>query len=155
MLIVTLVLVQNEGKTLLIQEAQAWCRGSWCIPGGRLEPGESVAAAAVREAREESGIEVRLSGLLHVEQRLPEPGGLPARLRLVFQGEAIGGALKTVPDEHSLGAAWFERDAIAGLDLRSLVVQRVVALAETKPLLPLSNLHVLSDRERELERRSR
>lgn len=150
-----MVLVQNEGKTLLIQEEQAWCRGSWCIPGGRLEPGESVAEAAVREAREESGIEVRLKGLLHVEQRLPEVGGLPGRLRLVFQGEAIGGALKTVPDEHSLRSAWFDRAEIATLDLRSLVVQRVLDLVETKPLLPMSALHVLSDRERELERRTR
>ena len=157
MLIVTLVWVQNADKTLLIQEAQPFCRGRWSLPGGRREPGESIEAAAVREAREEAGVDVRLLGLVHVEQRLQDAGGLPDRLRFVFQGEIIGGALKQSADEHSLRAAWFTLAEIDALDLRSPVVPRLLqrADAQRSRLLPLDALHVLTDEESAHEQRGR
>ena len=157
MLIVTLVWVQNEGKTLLIQEAQPFCRGRWSMPGGRREPGESIVDAAVREAREEAGVHVRLLGLAHVEERLHDASGLPDRLRFVFQGEIIGGALKQSADEHSLRAALFTLAEIDALDLRSPVVPRLLQRADAQrpAVLPLDALHVLTEQESVHEQRGR
>jgi 8-oxo-dGTP diphosphatase len=152
MFIVALVLVQQDGKTLLIQEAKPLYRGRWHLPGGRLEPGELLAEAAVREVQEESGIEVRLDGLLCIDQLKADGGGTPNRLRFLFKAEAIGGALKTAADEHSLQARWFERGQIDALDLRGPLVQRAVALVDAgAPLLPLSSLHLVSPEERQSE----
>jgi 8-oxo-dGTP diphosphatase len=152
MFIVSLVLVQNDGKTLLIKEAKPLYRGRWHLPGGRLEHRELLATAAVREVREESGIEVRLQGLLCIDQLMADDASTPDRLRFVFKAQAEGGALKTAADEHSLQARWFERSAIAGLDLRSALVERAVTLAESgAPLLPLSSLQLVTSEERQRE----
>lgn len=156
MLIVTLVWVQNADKTLLIQEAQPFCRGQWSMPGGRREPGEAIEQAAIREAREEAGVDVRLSGLVHIDQRLRDAGGLPDRLRFVFRAEVIGGDLKHTADEHSLRAAWFTLAEIEALDLRSPVIPRLVQRAAARPaLLPLDALSVITDEESAHEQRGR
>jgi ADP-ribose pyrophosphatase YjhB (NUDIX family) len=154
MYIVALVLVQQEGKTLLIQEAKQAYRGRWSLPGGRLETRELLADAAVREVREESGIEVRLQGLLCIDQLLADADDIPNRLRFVFKAEAVGGELKREADEHSLQAGWFAREEIAQLDLRVQLVERAVEIAGCgQPLLPLSALHWVSTEERRRELR--
>ena len=152
MFVVALVLVQQAGKTLLIQEAKPLYRGRWHLPGGRIEAGELLVQAAEREVREESGIEVRIAGLLCIDQLLADRSGTPNRLRFVFKAEPIGGALKTTEDEHSLQARWCDRAEIAQLDLRGPLAERAAALAETgAPLLPLSSLQLITSEERARE----
>ncbi|MFN3229093.1 MAG: NUDIX hydrolase [Asticcacaulis sp.] len=53
-------------EVLLIRRANPPKAGSWSIPGGRIQPGEAVAAAALRELTEETGVSARLIGLLDV-----------------------------------------------------------------------------------------
>jgi ADP-ribose pyrophosphatase YjhB (NUDIX family) len=53
---VNVVVVNEAGEILLIRRTD---NDNWAIPGGAIDLGESVAQAAVRETREESGIEVR------------------------------------------------------------------------------------------------
>jgi len=50
--------VVKEGQVLLVRRANAPNQGQWSIPGGTVELGETLAQAAVREVREECGIEV-------------------------------------------------------------------------------------------------
>lgn len=154
MFIVALVLVQQDERTLLIQEAKPAYHGRWFLPGGRLETRELLADAAVREVREESGIEVRLSGLMCIDQLLGDAADIPNRLRFVFKAEAVGGTLKRAPDEHSLQAGWFTRSEVAALDLRGDLVERAIAHASRDPvLLPLSSLHLVTSAERRRELR--
>jgi len=59
----SVVVRDTGGSLLLVRRADD---GTWCLPGGRLEPGESWAACAVRECKEETGLTVSLSGLFGV-----------------------------------------------------------------------------------------
>lgn len=70
-------------------------RSFWCFPGGGLEPGETVAAAAVREAEEETGLRVALEGVCHVQDR-PDVDTVD----VFYTARILGGtaALGTDPD---------------------------------------------------------
>jgi 8-oxo-dGTP pyrophosphatase MutT (NUDIX family) len=50
----------STGKFLLVQEFGA---SGWWLPGGRIDPGEDFARAAVRECQEEAGVLVELTGV--------------------------------------------------------------------------------------------
>jgi len=66
-------LVRKGDSILLVRQAPGHSlQGQWTIPWGRLEAGESPAAAALRETREEGGIQAEVEGLLGV-QELPAP----------------------------------------------------------------------------------
>lgn len=60
---VGVIILDKEGRILL--EKRSDC-GFWGIPGGSVEPGESVAQTAVREIKEETGLTVRVTGLFGV-----------------------------------------------------------------------------------------
>ena len=51
--------VVHEGAVLLVRRGRAPSRGVWAVPGGRIELGETLAEAAEREVREETGVQVR------------------------------------------------------------------------------------------------
>lgn len=53
-------------EVLLIRRGTPPRQGEWSLPGGRIEPGERAIDAALRELREETGVEARLLGLIDV-----------------------------------------------------------------------------------------
>ena len=55
---------------LLIRRARAPFEGHWSIPGGKVEFGETLEDALVREVREETGVEIALTGLIGVYQSI-------------------------------------------------------------------------------------
>jgi 8-oxo-dGTP diphosphatase len=63
---VGIVCFNDAGEVLLIQRGTPPRLGEWSIPGGRLEWGETTKAAALRELREETGVEAELLGLIDV-----------------------------------------------------------------------------------------
>jgi 8-oxo-dGTP diphosphatase len=65
--------VRSADRILLVRQAPGHSlQGQWTIPWGRLEAGESPAAAVAREVREEGGVRAEVEGLLGV-QELPQP----------------------------------------------------------------------------------
>lgn len=54
----TLVYVRRDGRTLMLRKARGHQRGKWNGLGGKAEPGEMPEACAIREVREESGLEI-------------------------------------------------------------------------------------------------
>ncbi|MEP0841478.1 MAG: NUDIX domain-containing protein [Phycisphaerae bacterium] len=76
--------IEREGKLLAIRRAAGVVAGgSWCLPGGAVQPGESPAEAVVREVREEVGLQVRADRRLWQWTR---PDGL---LRLTWWGAIL------------------------------------------------------------------
>jgi len=62
-------------SVLLIRRGTPPRQGEWSLPGGRIEPGERAVDAALRELREETGIEAEITGLIDVVDGLfPEAG---------------------------------------------------------------------------------
>eukprot|EP01091_Cochliopodium_minus_P004928 TRINITY_DN14835_c0_g1_i1.p1 TRINITY_DN14835_c0_g1~~TRINITY_DN14835_c0_g1_i1.p1 ORF type:complete len:160 (-),score=47.58 TRINITY_DN14835_c0_g1_i1:54-533(-) len=99
----SLVVVRNKkGEFLLVDESKN--RGYW-LPGGRVEGTETFDEAAIRETKEEAGIDVKLLGVLRV-QRTPSKNS--ARIRYIYLAEPIdeNQQPKSVPDKESNGAQW-------------------------------------------------
>ncbi|KAI8470388.1 MAG: hypothetical protein J3K34DRAFT_260467 [Monoraphidium minutum] len=143
-----------DGKFLVVQEFAG--QGFW-VPGGGADAGESLTAAAAREAREEAGVEIAPRGVCCFEAHR---GG--AWRRAIFYAEPIGAdadaprgpgapppdcslpaprdSPKTVPDFESAGACWASSRQLAGpgLRVRSAAemawVQEVAAGFEPGPL---------------------
>lgn len=79
----------DQGRILVFRRTDDNC---WGLPGGWLEPNESPAEAAVREAREETGIEVRVVELLDVFTRSASAeDGLQGAVAAVYLCEPVGG----------------------------------------------------------------
>ena len=123
--IVGAVLVNSKNEVLFIQEAKPSCRGTWCLPAGRVEPNETLIDAVKREVLEESGLVFQPSGLICVEENTGQ------YIRIFFAGDVTGGSLKTTAeaDAESLQAAWIED--FQSVRLRTRDILRVIDLART------------------------
>lgn len=128
-----LTIVHHDGRFLAIRERKG--SQGWYAPAGRLEAGETVEQAAVRETMEEAGVLVQPTALLLLEQQwLPsdEPGhGLRAWMRFVLTARVVGGtAPKTFADQHSLEARWLTLGELERLPLRHREVLDLFALSQ-------------------------
>lgn len=63
------IVFNTYGQVLLIRRNQAPAMGLWSIPGGKLEPGESLVESCRREFREETGLEVEIKAIVAVVER--------------------------------------------------------------------------------------
>jgi phosphatase NudJ len=133
----SLVVVQLGRRYLVVREASRGQR--WYLPAGRVEHGETFADAARRETLEESGIEVKLDGILKVEHS-PVPGG--ARMRIIFVGRPISDKPpKRVPDDESLEARWVTLEELERLELRGSEVRDLFhAVEDGAPIAPMTLL---------------
>jgi len=88
------VIIENKGKILLTKRAVPPFLGKWVLPGGKVDYGETVERAAVREAKEETGLKIRLKEILGVYS---DPKRDPRRhtVSTAFLAEVAGGELKT------------------------------------------------------------
>jgi 8-oxo-dGTP diphosphatase len=95
------VIKDRSGRLLLIKRGHAPGKGLWSIPGGRVEAGESDAAALVREVREETGLVVAPGRLLGSVRRPAGGGVLDIR---DYAADVTGGTL--VPGDDADDAVW-------------------------------------------------
>lgn len=100
-------LVVRHGKVLLLRRAVEPFYGEWDIPGGFCEEDEHPALAAVREVREETGLDIELTDLfgLWVDQYRDHH-----TLNVFYLARPLGGRLRL--NAESSGAAWFAPDAL-------------------------------------------
>ncbi|MDD5431108.1 MAG: NUDIX domain-containing protein [Candidatus Pacebacteria bacterium] len=73
------VIVNNEGKVLILRESQEYKGGTnigkYGFPGGKVEPGESLQEALIRESKEECGLEIEVGEPFFVSEWRPEING--------------------------------------------------------------------------------
>jgi len=109
--VVAAVIVEHEGRVLLQQRAMGPRSGFWTFPGGFLEVGETPEQGAVRETKEEAGLDVELGPLQGVYTR-PKQG----IVLVVYAGTATTGDA-IVADAESLAVRWCRIDEIPWGDL--------------------------------------
>lgn len=117
-----------EGSRVLLAHWNEHGRSGWTLPGGGLEPGESPAAAARREIREETGFTAELQAVLGVDSCIvpgpqrPVPASGPLQyLRIVYRARVTGGTLSNELDGSTDRAEWFELDEVSCLARVDLV----------------------------------
>jgi 8-oxo-dGTP pyrophosphatase MutT (NUDIX family) len=124
--------VVQDGKILLVPHYDTGAGPvQWNIPGGRVNFGESVYAAACREFQEETGLQAEITGLMEVSEVL-----LPERpyhsITITFRGRITGGMLRSEPD-HRFGdkmPGWFSVQELRGLALHPKeVIHKALATA--------------------------
>lgn len=111
-------IIISRGQVVLIKRGKPPLMGEWSIPGGMLELGETLRDGAEREAREETGIEVRATELLGVFERVvpDEAGRTKYHYVLVdFLCEVVSGELCAGHD--ACDARWFTPEEVAALPL--------------------------------------
>ena len=109
-------IVIEDGRILLLNQDTGAGR-SWSLPGGKVEDGETLAGALVREMREETGLDVEPGRLLYVCDFLPGDG--THVVHLTFEACRVGGTAG---------------DVTAGLDTRPIRGVEFVGLAELPSL---------------------
>ena len=104
------VLVEDAaGRVLLVRRRNP--PPGWAFPGGFVDEGETLEAAAVREIREETGLEVDLVAQFHTYS---DPARDPRHhtVTTVFLGRPLDPGALPVPDDDALEAAFFSLDAL-------------------------------------------
>lgn len=91
---VTGILIEDDMILLLNQDTGTG--RSWSLPGGKVEPGEPLASALMREMREETGLHVEIGRLLYVCDHLP--GADTHVVHITFETRRIGGELGDIAD---------------------------------------------------------
>jgi ADP-ribose pyrophosphatase YjhB (NUDIX family) len=109
------VVLSQQGKILLLQEKNPKVYGKWNLPAGRVDEGESIEQAAIREAQEEVGYLVELDQALPVVHEAAADSVLHA-----FAARITGGELHIAEDE-ILAAKWLTPAEIRAMaaELRS------------------------------------
>lgn len=111
--------IVESGRVLLIERGRPPLAGFWSVPGGLIRLGETARAAAAREAREETGLEIEVGELLEVADRIePDADGRIRFHYLIadYLARPKGGA-NPQPGDDAARAQWFSWDELAGLKL--------------------------------------
>jgi 8-oxo-dGTP diphosphatase len=110
------VIVERD-RVALVKRGHPPLAGEWSIPGGALEVGEMLREAAVREAREETGLTVATAEILGVYDRVLRDGArvLYHYVLIDFLCHPVSGELAAGSDAQEV--RWFTREQIDGLSL--------------------------------------
>jgi ADP-ribose pyrophosphatase YjhB (NUDIX family) len=122
----------EQGRILLTRRTD---NGQWCLPGGRMESGESAAEACEREVFEETGLSVRVKRLVgvysHPDQLVIYPDGNKAHIvALHFTAVVIGGELGLSDETTDFG--YFALEEFQNMDLLGRHKERIIDTLENR-----------------------
>ena len=128
---VNVAVTNNSGELLLIRRSD---NDNWALPGGGVDIGESLTQAAVRETREESGIECQVTGLsgTYTDPRhvisYTSNGEVRQEFSIVLTARASGGRL--LVSSETTEARWVKPEDLASYQMDRSMRQRVTHVLE-------------------------
>lgn len=108
----------DPGRILLIRRDD---NGNWSMPGGAMDPGESLTACAVRETLEETGISIEVTGLVGIwtdpRHRIEytSDGEVRQEFTIIYAGRYLAG--EPTPSAESTHVEWVSPDAVPSLQM--------------------------------------
>lgn len=130
----SVVVANDQGEILLIERAD---NGNWTIPGGAMEFGESLTQTAIREAKEESGYDIEVTGLVGIytnaNRRIEytSNGEVRQEFSVVYAGRPLSGEA-TLNDE-ATRIEWVSPNKIDELQMADPIRQRIARHLEGHP----------------------
>lgn len=111
------VVTDAAGRVLVIHRTD---NGNWALPGGALDLGESLVQTAVREVKEETGIDCEITGLVGIYTDpkhvilYTSDGEVRQEFSVLYTARAVGG--EPTPSDESRDVVWVPRDELAALE---------------------------------------
>jgi ADP-ribose pyrophosphatase YjhB (NUDIX family) len=133
-------IVVKDGRVLLARRGREPSYGLWSVPGGAVRVGEGLKAAAAREIREECGIEIELTDVVEVIERMHRDGGGRTQYHYVivdYLARWVAGGLKPSPEV--LEARWVSPEDFPGYPMTAGtadVIQRMLAVGRRLGVIP-------------------
>ena len=118
------VLIEEDGRYLLVKRAAEPDAGLWSIPGGIIEVGEKAADAAVREALEETGLSVEIMNRVDVVDKIVRDDDGDVRYHFIiidFLARPLSGEMRPMDD--ALDAAWAAPEDFIKYELTPTLVE--------------------------------
>lgn len=109
------VLIRRDGKILLVQRANPPFKGLWTLPAGFVNGGEDPALAASRECFEETGLKVKITGIIDIVAGKEHERG--SDFVIFYRGEAAEGL--AVADDDASDVGWFDPERLPELAFKS------------------------------------
>jgi 8-oxo-dGTP diphosphatase len=103
-------IVIDDGRLLLVERGRGSAVGTWSIPGGRVERGETLAAAVEREVAEETGLSVRCGAFVGWVERI---SGDYHYVIMDFMATLVGSAAHAVAGDDAAALAWVPLEDVA------------------------------------------
>jgi ADP-ribose pyrophosphatase YjhB (NUDIX family) len=112
------IALDDAGRVLVIHRTD---NDNWAVPGGAMDLGETLSACAIRETKEETGVDIEITGLVGI---FTDPkhiifytsdGEARQEFSVLFLARAVGG--EPTPSDESREVVWVERSALAGLTM--------------------------------------
>ncbi|PUB25377.1 NUDIX domain-containing protein [Promicromonospora sp. AC04] len=135
---VTVAVRDDVGRLLLIHRTD---NDLWALPGGGIDPGETVRQAGVRETEEETGYRVRITGLIgiYTDPRhviVYSDGEVRAQFSICMRGTVTGGTARTSGESSEV--VWQQVDRLGELEIHPsmrLRIDHAVDSSRTEPFL--------------------
>lgn len=107
-------IIADDGRVVLIKRLNEPFKDCWAIPGGFVEYGEEVEKAAIREAKEETGLDIELTKLVGVYSR-PDRDPRGHTVTVAYTAKIVGGTLRS--DSDAKDAKFIDVHNLEGMDL--------------------------------------
>ena len=130
---VTAVVTNEAGELLLVHKTD---NGLWALPGGGMDPGESIAQAAVRETKEETGMDIEVVGVIGLYTNpnhviAYDDGEVRQQCSVCFTTRLVGGQLATSSETSEVGFVALDR--LDNLNIHPSMRLRIDHWRENRP----------------------
>lgn len=119
------VALVDDGQILLVRRGREPNVGLWAVPGGKVDPGETLAEAATREVKEETGLLVELEEIVWVGEFIDDDHHL---VIIDFLGAPTGGELLAGDDAAEL--MWVDVESAFELEMPATMYELLEVLLE-------------------------